>query len=109
MLVGMWARIHAPPLPPCCRQVPAPAAPVKKAEPPKPAAKPAPPAAAKSTKRRGPLPLWLAELLVLGAYVGVGLAATKYSAQSGAALKVAGAKVAEAYAALEQLTKKKSA
>ena len=38
-------------------------------------------------KRSGPLPLWLAELLVIGAYVGIGLALTKYADQASRALR----------------------
>jgi hypothetical protein len=96
----------------------------------------------KAGKRKGPLPLFLAEVswrqctqpsqwaggkrsspnhptaqqpdsptairrrrpqvLVLGAYAGTFLAATKYSAQSGAALKQAGEAARAAYAKLEQ-------
>lgn len=72
-----------PPPPP----TPAPVV-VKKAEPaPKPAPKPAEEPAKKSGKRQGPLPLWLSEFLVLGAFAGVGAASTVYSKEAGAALK----------------------
>ncbi|GLC34860.1 hypothetical protein PLESTM_000247700 [Pleodorina starrii] len=52
-------------------------------------------------KRRGPLPLFLAEVLVLGGFAGVGLAVTKYSEQTDAALALAGAKGKELVAAAE--------
>lgn len=46
-------------------------------------------------KRRGPLPLFLAEVLVLGGFAGVGLAVTKYASETNKALAVAGAKAKE--------------
>lgn len=61
------------------------------------------PAAADSKKRRGPLPLWFAEVLVLGAYAGMFLAVTKYSKQSGEVLAGLWAKVVEAYNALDKM------
>lgn len=70
---------------------------VKKAEPTKPG------------KRRGPLPLWFAEILALGAYAGLFLAVTKYSKQSGEVLNAVWGKVVEAYKALEKLTGKQQA
>ena len=50
------------------------------------------PAATPGTKRNGSLhwPLWLAEILVIGSFAGVGVAATKFQAQSEAALQAAG-------------------
>lgn len=57
----------------------------------------------KAGKRRGPLPLWFAEVLVLGAYAGLFLAVTKYSKQSGEVLSAVWAKIVQAYAALEKL------
>jgi hypothetical protein len=65
------------------------------------------PANAKPGKRRGPLPLWFAEVLMLGAYVGMFLAATKYSKQSGQVLAAVWAKVVEAYGQVEKLVGKK--
>lgn len=59
-------------------------------------------AALKSKKRRGPLPLFVAELLVLGTFAGLVLAVTKYSEQTGKTLEVAGAKGKELVAAAEQ-------
>jgi hypothetical protein len=61
---------------------------------------------AKPGKRRGPLPLWFAEILMLGAYAGLFLAVTKYSQQSGQVLKAVWGKVLEAYKALEKLVSK---
>lgn len=58
-------------------------------------------------RRRGVMPLWLAEMLVLGSFVGVGLGATKYSKESGEVLKVAGQKAVEAYNAAEKLINSK--
>ncbi|GLI61301.1 hypothetical protein VaNZ11_003655 [Volvox africanus] len=52
-------------------------------------------------KRRGPLPLFLAELLVLGSFAGAVLAVTKYSEQTSKAFALAGAKGKELYAAAE--------
>ncbi|GIL73776.1 hypothetical protein Vretimale_5357 [Volvox reticuliferus] len=52
-------------------------------------------------KRRGPLPLFLAELLVLGSFAGGALAVTKYSEQTSKALALAGAKGKELYASAE--------
>jgi hypothetical protein len=85
---------------------------VKKTEPAKPD-KPAPApvkAAAKSDltpngkhRTHGIMPLWLGEILVLGSYVGLGLAATKYATQSEAVLKAAGQKIKEAYEAADKL------
>lgn len=90
--------------------------PVKKAEPVKAKAEPvkkAEPAkkveATKPGKRRGPLPLWFAEILMLGAYAGLFLAITKYSQQSGAVLKAVWGKIVEAYNAVEKLVGKKAA
>jgi hypothetical protein len=60
------------------------------------------PQSAVSKKRRGPLPLWFAEILVLGAYVGLGLAATKYSEQSGKVLKAVWAKIVGLYTTIEK-------
>jgi hypothetical protein len=62
--------------------------------------------AEKPGKRRGPLPLWFAEILMLGAYAGLFLAVTKYSQQSGQVLKAVWAKVVEAYNALDKLINK---
>jgi hypothetical protein len=80
---------------------------VKKAEPAKPAPAPAKPASdlTPSGKHRthGFLPLWFAEILVLGSYVGMGLAATKYASQTEAVLKAAGQKIKEAYEAADKL------
>mmetsp|Transcript_15695 Transcript_15695/g.37284 ORF Transcript_15695/g.37284 Transcript_15695/m.37284 type:complete len:308 (-) Transcript_15695:161-1084(-) len=45
----------------------------------------------KSGKRKGPLPLFLAQLLMGGVLVGVGAAGTKYSRETSEASKVAGA------------------
>jgi hypothetical protein len=57
-------------------------------------------------KRRGPLPLFLAEVLVLGSFVGVGLASTKYSDQTSRVVALAGQKGKELYAvAAEALAK----
>jgi hypothetical protein len=39
--------------------------------------------AAEPKKRRGPLPVWLSELLVLGAFGGFAYASAKYSAEMG--------------------------
>eukprot|EP00199_Chlamydomonas_sp_CCMP681_P001709 CAMPEP_0119107250 /NCGR_PEP_ID=MMETSP1180-20130426/9597_1 /TAXON_ID=3052 ORGANISM="Chlamydomonas cf sp, Strain CCMP681" /NCGR_SAMPLE_ID=MMETSP1180 /ASSEMBLY_ACC=CAM_ASM_000741 /LENGTH=374 /DNA_ID=CAMNT_0007092711 /DNA_START=24 /DNA_END=1148 /DNA_ORIENTATION=- len=50
-----------------------------------------------STKRRGPLPLWLAQFLLLGMFVGVGAAATKYNKESTALLDTAGKKIVSLY------------
>ncbi|PNW76056.1 hypothetical protein CHLRE_12g549350v5 [Chlamydomonas reinhardtii] len=52
-------------------------------------------------KRRGPLPLFLAEVVVLGGFAGVVAAATKYSAETNKALALAGAKVKELYGMAE--------
>jgi hypothetical protein len=77
---------------------PAPAPGKAKAESPKPAA---PKAEAQkpavSTKRKGPLPLFAAQLLVLGAYAGVAVAFTKYYNNTMALLQE-GAKKAESAA-----------
>lgn len=83
--------------------VPAPAL-VKEVEQKKPEPKKAeaPKAQPVSKKRRGPLPLWFAEILVLGAYVGLGLAATKYSEQTGKLLGGVWSKVVELYSAAEK-------
>lgn len=84
--------------------------PVKKAEPVKAKAEPAKKAEpTKPGKRRGPLPLWFAEILVLGAYAGLFLAITKYSQQSGEVLKAVWGKIVEAYNAVEKLVGKKAA
>jgi len=83
--------------------------PVKKPEAPKPAAAAKPAAATKPGKKRGPLPLWFAEVLVLGAYAGLFLAVTKYSKQSGEVLAAVWAKVVEAYKAAEKLVNSKKA
>jgi hypothetical protein len=64
------------------------------------------PEATKPGKRRGPLPLWFAEILVLGAYAGIFLAITKYSKQSSEVLKAVWGKIVEAYNALEKLVSK---
>lgn len=83
-------------------------------EAPAPAKKEAPKKAepAKPTDRRsrthGWMPLWLAEFLVLGSFVGLGLAATKYSSQTDAVLKAAGQKAKEAYEAAEKLVNSKT-
>lgn len=82
---------------------------MKKAEPAKP--KPAPAAAKPASdltpngkhRTHGIMPLWLGEILVLGSYIGLGLAVTKYASQSEAVLKAAGQKVKEAYEAAEKL------
>lgn len=80
-------------------ETPKPAA-IKKEEPKK--AQPQQPKDRRSTTH-GFLPLWLTELLVLGAYAAMGLAVTKYSKESEAALKVAGEKAKEAISAAEKL------
>jgi len=79
-----------------------------KKETPKPAAavKEAP---KKPGKRRGPLPMWFAQILMLGVFGGVGLAATKYLNESEAVLKVVGEKVGQAYKAVEKLANKQAA
>lgn len=114
------AAVEAPPAPqpaapaPKPAVVPPPPAPVRKIEEKKP--EPATPAvekkqqqtAAVSKKRRGPLPLWFAEILVLGAYVGLGLAATKYSDQTGKVLTAVWVKIVELYNAVEKLVNRKS-
>ncbi|WIA35187.1 hypothetical protein OEZ86_003651 [Tetradesmus obliquus] len=82
---------------------------VKKDEPAQP--KPAPAAAKPASdltpngkhRTHGIMPLWLGEILVLGSYIGLGLAVTKYASQSEAVLKAAGQKVKEAYEAAEKL------
>ncbi|KAG2486530.1 hypothetical protein HYH03_014831 [Edaphochlamys debaryana] len=66
-----------------------PPAPAKKAEPKK--EEPA------SKKRRGPLPLWLAELMVMGSFAGVFVATTKYEAETKKVLALAGTKAKELY------------
>lgn len=63
-------------------------------------------APSKPGKRRGPLPLWFAEILALGAYVGLFLAVTKYSQQSSDVLRAVADKVVEAYKALDKLINK---
>eukprot|EP00879_Flechtneria_rotunda_P033838 GHRR01037656.1.p3 GENE.GHRR01037656.1~~GHRR01037656.1.p3 ORF type:complete len:139 (-),score=64.80 GHRR01037656.1:145-561(-) len=65
-------------------------------------------AAAKPGKRRGPLPLWFAEILVLFAYAGIGLAVTKYSKESDAVLKAASEKVVQLYNTAEKAVGKGS-
>jgi hypothetical protein len=89
--------------------LPPPAPAPKKAPAVKEAPKKAAPAAAatKPGKRRGPLPLWLAEVLVLAAYVGGFLAVTRYSEQSGKVAGAVWAKVVAAYSAVEKLVGKK--
>jgi hypothetical protein len=57
------------------------------------------------TKRRGPLPLWLTEILLLGVYVGVGLAVTKYCKESSQVTAAVGEKIVEAYNAVVKLIK----
>jgi hypothetical protein len=68
--------------------------------------KPQAAAPSKPGKRRGPLPLWFAEILALSAYVGLFLAVTKYSKQSSDVLKAVADKVVEAYKALDKLINK---
>ncbi len=70
----------------------------------KPVAKPAPakPAASKPGKRRGPLPLFLAQLLVLLGLGGLGVAATKYSEQTDAALAAVTKQVLQLYKQVEK-------
>lgn len=63
-------------------------------------------ASSKPGKRRGPLPLWFAEILALGAYAGLFLAVTKYSQQSSDVLRSVADKVVEAYKALDKLVNK---
>ncbi|KXZ53225.1 hypothetical protein GPECTOR_7g1118 [Gonium pectorale] len=58
--------------------------------------------AAGKQKRRGPLPLFLAEVLVLGSFAGFVLAVTKYSEETNKALAMAGAKAKELYNTAEQ-------
>ncbi|WIA35186.1 hypothetical protein OEZ86_003651 [Tetradesmus obliquus] len=108
-----WKSTRAPVAPvPVPVPVPAPAPAkieVKKDEPAQP--KPAPAAAKPASdltpngkhRTHGIMPLWLGEILVLGSYIGLGLAVTKYASQSEAVLKAAGQKVKEAYEAAEKL------
>ncbi|KAG2446521.1 hypothetical protein HYH02_008508 [Chlamydomonas schloesseri] len=71
----------------------------KKAEPPKKVEAKKEPAG--KQKRRGPLPLFLAEVVVLGGFAGVVAAATKYSDETNKVLALAGAKVKELYGKAE--------
>jgi len=41
-----------------------------------------PPVGAKSSKRTGPLPLWLSELIVIGSFAGMLAASTKFSKET---------------------------
>lgn len=98
----------APPAPAPFKPAPAPAPVVPK---------PAPVAAKKDApkqqqqqkpgKRRGPLPMWFAQVLLLGAFGGAVYAGTKFSAEISAATTAAGAKAVEALTALEKLVNKK--
>lgn len=54
-------------------------------------------------KRKGPLPLWFAEVLLIGLYAGIVLAATKYYKQSSAALGSATSLVTGVYQKVEGL------
>ncbi len=98
--------IPAPaPAPVAPTPAPAPAS-VKKVEAPAPKEEKKDAGKPPSKRRRGVMPLWLAEILVLSSFVGVGLAATKYSKESSAVLKAVGQKVVEAYSAAEKLISK---
>ncbi len=59
-------------------------------------------------KRKGPLPLWLAEFLLIGLYAAIVLAATKYNSASRAVLAKVGSLVQSGYAQVEKLLPKKA-
>lgn len=88
------AQVEAPAPAPAKKEAPKTAEPVKPTD--------------RRSRTHGWMPLWLAELLVLGSFVGVGLAATKYSSQTDAVLKAAGQKAKEAYNAAEKLVNSKA-
>lgn len=63
---------------------------------------------AETKKRKGPLPLWLAEFLLIGLYAGIVLAATRYYTVSRAALGRVGSLVGSVYEQVEKLLPKKA-
>jgi len=101
-------RYVAPPPPP--PPAPVRVAPVPVAAPKPEPAKPAPaPAQAKPGKRKGPLPLFLAEVLVLGSFAGVFYVALNYQKEAAAAIAQATGLVAGLYNKAEEAVKKASA